>query len=348
MNGTVLYPAVIPWGDLPGEGDAAVTRSVFSVRQRPQHLMTAFARSGLNAVFVDCLQGKPQCWQIEPNLSVVRNVADTPGIVRPLYLWVSYPPTAAQYVRKYKPDYVVYDCIDDATEEFSSWKKEIPHVAAVADIIFASAKKLFDQHSVRYPEKTHLLMNGVDYNHMQKRGPRPSIYSGEKILLYVGAIASWIDWKMFDRAAAILQGAKWQTVIVGPNYNVGGSSARMKNATYAGYVPYPELPSWYGNASVFAAPFRDSVMLEGCNPLKVWESLAAGTPVVGTPIRELESMHPYVRTASTPADFADCVASAYLRKECERKFIMRYARDNDWMSRADTAMSAMKRLEVAR
>ncbi len=95
-------------------------------------------------------------------------------------------------------------------------------------------------------------------------------------------------------------------------------------------------------------PFRaNDPHVQGINPNKVYQYLAAGVPVVTTPVLDLESAPPRLQFAGTPAELVAAVSAA-LDAPRDPEALRALARGHDWDALAATMVSAIeRRLEPA-
>ena len=122
---------------------------------------------------------------------------------------------------------------------------------------------------------------------------------------------------------------------------------------YAGQCPYPPpanmrflglkaqaaLPAYLAHADVALIPFVVSRLTQAVSPLKVFEYLAMGVPVVSTPLVELRGM-PHVHLAEGPAAFAAAVGRAAAEPRDEAA-LSAFARANGWEARVDGLLAAL-------
>jgi teichuronic acid biosynthesis glycosyltransferase TuaH len=131
----------------------------------------------------------------------------------------------------------------------------------------------------------HVVENGCDtrtFAHCEDAEPPPGLPSGG-YALYIGNISSRLDIEMFERIAAtglslVLVGPvaqEWQT----DRFRALTAHPRV---TWTGPVPYADLPRYYSRARVGLLPYVRSAFNSASSPLKAYEYLAAGLPVVAT------------------------------------------------------------------
>src|SRR5262245_45339743 len=119
----------------------------------------------------------------------------------------------------------------------------------------------------------------------------------------------------------------------------------LKNVTLVGEVPYQKLPEYLYGFDVCVIPFKINELTLCTNPVKVYEYLSAGKPVVSVPLPELQVMGDVVRLAPDAASFIEAVASAMQDTSAEivekRKA---FARENTWAKRGEAFDAAAAEL----
>jgi len=110
-----------------------------------------------------------------------------------------------------------------------------------------------------------------------------------------------------------------------------------------GEKPYAELPAYLSHFDVCSIPFKRTPLTEAANPVKFFEYLSVGKPVVSTPLPELEPFGDLFYPANTPQEFETQIARALnennpdivtARVEC--------ARLNTWRQRFESLQNAIK------
>jgi glycosyltransferase involved in cell wall biosynthesis len=323
MSFNVYYPPTVPYDTL---------------KQRPQHLFKYLARLGVKCYFCESEQkGKPAARTVEENLVVLNGFLQT-NFKGPLVYYFTYP-DHVKHIGKIKEDLVVFDSVDEPVEEFAHWAPDYEKALKTADIVFASAQKLLTS-ALEINPNSHLVTNGVEYDFFSKPATSRAIHLKKlnpkvPTIGFYGAIASWIDFTLIFNAA--LQRPDWQFVIVGPNYNVTLPHL-PPNVTRVMHVQYEELPKYLACFDVCLVPFKPSKVADSCNPLKMWEYLAAGKPVVVTNIIEAPKA-PIVYHATTD-NFVDTLEKALAENTPELKALRQaYAHKNSWENKAKKVYS---------
>lgn len=170
--------------------------------------------------------------------------------------------------------------------------------------------------------------NGAAMGHFEPAaGPPPQRFAAGPVLGYVGAVSWRVDVDLIDAIAR--ERPDWTIVLVGA-VTVDPPSA--DNVIVVGERPYEELPRWTQRFDVGLIPYTDSPFNRASYPLKVFDYLASGTPVVGTNLPAIDGLGPAVRLAKdVPAFLAaaeDVLANPLSATECRQ-----LARDNSWNER---------------
>src|SRR5262249_12126399 len=167
-----------------------------------------------------------------------------------------------------------------------------------ASLVLTVARPLQDQASAVRADAIY-LPNGVDYEHFSAEVPAPAgdsevaglLASRKRAAGYYGALAEWFDYEMLDAVAARRE--DWNFLIIGPSLDSsakqrGRSLRRHKNVYWIGPRPYQELPAYLRLFDIALIPFQVNDITQATSPLKLYEYLAAGKPVLSTPMPECE------------------------------------------------------------
>nr|WP_269155280.1 glycosyltransferase [Photobacterium damselae] len=113
---------------------------------------------------------------------------------------------------------------------------------------------------------------------------------------------------------------------------------KLDNVNFLGEVPYSDLPAYLNSFDICLIPFRLIELTLCTNPVKIYEYLAAGKPVVATAMPEVILMSEYVHIGDTYEDFIDKIHSALKEVEDEKLSNKRrkWALTQDWSSRAQS------------
>jgi glycosyltransferase involved in cell wall biosynthesis len=226
---------------------------------------------------------------------------------------------------------VVYDCMDLHTG-FSTVRKAMAdqedELLAEADVVLASSASL-EQHALRKRKEVVLLRNAGDYEHFAKtsraRNARP-------VIGYYGAIADWFDSALVADLAE--RRPDWDFLLIGSTYGADISRlARLPNVSLPGEEPYESLPEWLGRFDVAIIPFKRTKLTEATNPVKVYEMLAGGKPIVSVPLPEVAALAPLVRLASNAEEFEREIAALLAHPDEGIEARRAFAKEHTWERR---------------
>ncbi len=205
-----------------------------------------------------------------------------------------------------------------------------------------TSDKLFNLAATINPN-VYLVPNGCDYDHFANfihgRPAEIADLTGP-IIGYIGVVATWVDVELITRVADTYPDSN--IVVVGPLYNVTDVPTRP-NIHWLGFKPYEQLPAFAQSFDVGLIPFRASSMTEAVNPIKMWEYMATGMPIVTTNLPEARRYEDYVFIAATDDEFiyhvGQAIAEDAPHKRSQR---MTLAYENSWRIRASTIISIIE------
>lgn len=129
------------------------------------------------------------------------------------------------------------------------------------------------------------------------------------IVGYVGNLRDRIDWELLRILAD--RRPSWSFVLAGPveDDRLPDWVTNRPNLFFPGPVPYEASRSWMRSFDVAIVPHLKSQMTASMNPLKLYNYLAAGVPVVTTPVSNIDEVMDLVCIRDTPADFIEAIES---------------------------------------
>ncbi|WP_334072753.1 MULTISPECIES: glycosyltransferase [Paenibacillus] len=235
---------------------------------------------------------------------------------------------------------IVYDCMDDHagfSTNASSMLHQEERMILRADLVLASSQGLQEKLQRLRPDVS-LLRNAADVSHFARSAQVPTAAELEKlrgpVIGYYGAISDWFDIDLIRELAE--KRKDWTFVLIGHTFGCDISKVEhLKNVLLLGEKPYQQLPGYLRRFDVALIPFRQNRLTEATNPVKLYEYLAAGKPVVSTELPEVASVSPHlVGMASDPVSFEQAIESALRSKAPELEEKRReFARQHSWEQR---------------
>ena len=185
----------------------------------------------------------------------------------------------------------------------------------------------------KFNKSCFYVPNGVDFNKFQKKYDKPDFFCtiAKPVAVYVGAIESWFDFDLLDYVADELKDVHF--LIIGavkfkPD-NFDQIQSR-ENITFYGKVDNDLIASFLQFSDVGIIPFRlDMDLVHSISPLKLYEYMACGLPVVSTKWTELESINSPAFLASNYLNFKKYLLCTLEKYHKPYEFI-EFAKNNDW------------------
>ncbi len=226
---------------------------------------------------------------------------------------------------------LIYDCIDD--------HGRLPHISApLEENESAIVQEATLSIATSAPLKQHLERLGAHDvllvpNATQKPAPSAWPHHRDAALIYLGAVEAWFDFAMLQAAAEAVPEAAVR--VIGA-CNVAPPTGLSRRIKFMGEMDYASAMQALTHARVGLIPFRREALTAAVNPVKAYEYLAAGLPVVMTPMGGAELAHaPGVSAAETPEAFAAAVSRAYAEtRNQDRLAFARWAEGETWQARA--------------
>lgn len=239
----------------------------------------------------------------------------------------AFLPTAVDLLPLLPCRTVIYDCVDDHSAfpgliDPRLVRQMEKRLIGQSDVTFVTARSLYEERR-DWSRNLHLIQNGCDYEHFSVAAKNPglppppdlaeilsqkSTPSSPSLVGLVGAIGDWVDLDLLDEIAQ--QSSNLLIVLIGPELVNVSRLAGLSNVCLLGPKPYRELPAYLRYFSVCLIPFRINSLTNSVNPIKLFEYLAAGKPVVSTPIPEVEQYSNVVDIAEGADGFLAAIERA--------------------------------------
>jgi GT2 family glycosyltransferase/glycosyltransferase involved in cell wall biosynthesis len=231
---------------------------------------------------------------------------------------------------------VIYDCMDD-WDGFPLIASEV-HTAestliAEADCVVATGSVIYDKRRGD-ARRCEIVRNGVDAALFFERcRPNPRFSFDHPVIGYYGAIAEWIDLDLIAELAD--RHPEWNFVLAGDVFvrTLSGLN-RKPNVTFLGLRPFEEMPELLWHFDVCLIPFRLNAITDAVDPVKLYEYLAGGKPVVASPIREIEPYRDVVDLVQGADEYEKAIERALADSDPHRAAERRaVASRNTWFQR---------------
>lgn len=205
-----------------------------------------------------------------------------------------YTPMALSFTAHLKPSVTVYDCMDElsafhgAPPELTVFEQEL---FRRADIVFTGGTSLYEAKRKQH-RNVHLFPSSIDAMHFGKartrlvREPMDQHSIPRPRIGFFGVLDERLDRDLLAQVAALQP--EWQFVMIGPVVKIRQEDLpRHANIHYLGQKSYEVLPSYIAGWNLAMIPFARNESTRFISPTKTPEYLAAGRPVISTPIRDV-------------------------------------------------------------
>jgi len=244
---------------------------------------------------------------------------------------------------------IAYDCVDDILSfpEFATSKYRAAEIELIksSSACIATSRILCDK-ITRYSSTCVYLPNAMDFEHFNSSMKMLAFNTDPKVsalkhpvLGFIGAVFDWIDVDLICKLAQIHP--DYSVLLVGPVDYGKEKLEAFANIVMVGKKPYESLPSYLSLIDVCLIPFKLNKITLASNPIKMYEYLAGGKPVVSTALPEvIRNASDIVAIGNDDSDFIAKVETA-VKENIELKnnsIIERrlsFARNNSWESRVD-------------
>jgi glycosyltransferase involved in cell wall biosynthesis len=246
---------------------------------------------------------------------------------------------------------VVYDCMDFHAGFKNNGKRmleEEDRLVRQADIVVTSSANLSERVARLRPNI--LIRNGCEPAHFAPRAGLPiRRLSDRGVVGYFGVLDHWFDTALVVEAARAC--CDWDFVLIGRRQDCDlDALRRLSNVQIVEEKAYAVLPQFAHGFDVCIIPFLVNDLTLHTNPVKMYEYLAAGKPVVGTAMPELMIAEGLVYVARDREDFIAKLADAMATHDAPEQIARRvaFAMKETWADRVDKLESALAEIAIPR
>ncbi|MGI9149137.1 MAG: glycosyltransferase [Chloroflexota bacterium] len=207
---------------------------------------------------------------------------------------------------------LIYHCADDYAHVrgFPSTLPELEvDLCQQADLVIATSETL-TQTRRRFNANTHWIPNGAATDHFSGPAePAPELSSVPRPRIgFIGGLSEWVDLQLLGHLATARR--DWSFLLIGPVGTDVAAVQHLPNVRLLGQRPYATLPRYLAAMDVALIPFKQDPVTYHADPIKAYEYLAAGVPVVATDLPALRRLAHVVRLADTPEAFVQQIEAS--------------------------------------
>ncbi|MBL7856505.1 MAG: glycosyltransferase [Cyclobacteriaceae bacterium] len=284
------------------------------VYQRPQHLMSRFAKTGTVYFIEEPVFDAPWTFLnaskaanadvtiLVPHVQAGIDVNDQLRSMLEDFLKATnvneyvawyYSPMALPFTDTLSPSIIVYDCMDElAGFKFAppDIKEREAQLFKMADVVFTGGYTLFEAkkncHDYIFP-----FPSSIDKDHfLQARAKQTEPEDQQNIphprLGFYGVLDERLDLQLIAEIARLRP--EWHIVLIGPVIKIDADTLpQAQNIHYLGGKEYTELPLYLSGWDIAIMPFALNESTKYISPTKTPEYLSGGKPVISTPISDV-------------------------------------------------------------
>ena len=269
-------------------------------------------------------------------------------------IW-TYHPYILRLVNSISCGPLLYHMVDDLSAVPGIDAYQILAAEAVlmprCDVVFATSLPLLNR-ALSCNENSFFLDNVVDFDHFSLSRSSPSLLPElmaipEPRLVYHGVLSDFkIDFKLLYSCACLRTELHW--VLLGEEREGQHSPdvlllKELPNVHFIGYVPYSQLPQYLSGMSVGLLPTLLNSYTESMFPMKFYEYIASGLPVVSTPIGFTRNVGDGLEIGSSCAEFLDAIDKQLKRGLLSLDESLRIVGQNTWRSRTQAMLEELYR-----
>jgi len=192
-----------------------------------------------------------------------------------------------------------------------------------ADLVVASSRSVQEKLAERGIDAVYVPNGAASWSRPPAdEGPR------DPRAVYIGSLESWFDLPTVELWARALPEVEFE--LHGPNRH--GLDSRLENVHLRGTVEHGRIPDVLRTASFGLIPFRVNGLTVGVHPIKLYDYLAAGCPVLSCDLPEVNGDRYGIFKYRHPAEGIE-ILRRHLSRDFDRQTLRRYADDNRWTSR---------------
>jgi glycosyltransferase involved in cell wall biosynthesis len=281
------------------------------------------------------------------------------GFERPL-LW-TYNPLTTRLLDLSRFDDVVYHCVDDIGAQpgmpTTLMRQAERELAVKARVVFATAPRLAEVQS-RVNPNTHFLPNVADFDHFASALREDTVVPADlaripgKRLGFIGALSGYkVDFGLLRAIAE--RRPDWSIVLIGKiGEGEPGTDASLlqglDNLHVLGPRPYASLPSYLRGMDVALLPSRSNDYTASMFPMKFFEYLAAGRPVVSTDLPAIRPFRDVVTIAGSVDGFVAAIEAVLGGQAPSLEARLDAAREHTWDARTDRMLALLRDSDAGR
>ncbi|MDQ0338494.1 glycosyltransferase involved in cell wall biosynthesis [Caldalkalibacillus uzonensis] len=251
---------------------------------------------------------------------------------------------------------VIYDCVDDHGSFSGFVDKKIvlemeKDLMRQADICFATSHKLYSDRKAWNPN-FYLIPNGTDHDFFAKTAsiteeeiPADVADLSHPTIGFIGGISDWVDLSLVKQVADSRPDCNF--IFIGPIATDISLLEALSNVHFIGPRRYEHLPYYLRKFDICWIPFKINELTKSVNPIKLYEYMSSGKPVISTPLPEVKHFEGLIEIAKDKQETIvsiDRILDSNIN-DVNREKRQKVGQDNSWDSRWQYAEHLIQSLQ---
>jgi glycosyltransferase involved in cell wall biosynthesis len=245
----------------------------------------------------------------------IKRIQKANGGRRPIF-W-SYHPYALDAIPSGSNWPIIYHCVDDLSSvpgiDGKAFNIAEQNFLKNVDLVFTTSNALYEKCKL-FNNNVHNFSNVVDFEHFSQATESSNFpLELESIphprIVYVGVLSDFkVDFELFFEVVKL--SPQWQFILIGEEREGQSNSLVEKlrlepNVHFVGYIKYADIPKYLSGMDVAILPTLINSYTKSMFPMKYYEYISAGLPVVSTPLDFVEEHFSEVMIGHNAETFAE-------------------------------------------
>lgn len=264
--------------------------------------------------------------------------------------WI-YNPAVATVIDNINPKLSIYHCVDDLSAipgiAHAMIKEQEQRLSRLVRLVFSTNPNLHDRWRRIKPHGAYYFPNVANYDHFKSARTisPPATELAQIPKPRIGYIGTLSDYKVnFQLVMAVaLKRPDWHWIIIGGEREgqylpILEDLKKRPNVHLLGYREYDDLPGFMAGMDIAALPILDNAYTRSMFPMKFFEYLSAGLPVISTPLPALLEYKKAFRLVNNSEEFIETAEIILSGNLPDPSYCDRLARQHTWDQRLDAML----------
>ena len=245
-------------------------------------------------------------------------------------------PITFSIINTIKSNLVIYYMADNMTQNNKKFREIEKKIISKSQLVFYSSINL--QNKISNKKKGKYLPNGVNYKIFNKNITRKKCNTNTPFeIVYLGAVRDIINHNIILKISINFPNDK--IYIIGPILTKFEKLYKQKNIIFIGQIKHSLVPRYLKKSHIGILPYKINTFTKSINPLKIYEYISSGLPVVSTNLPNVTNLiknYPKIKIFKAKSDDAFIKHISEIKKKYKqntRNEIDKFLKENAWEKR---------------